>query len=215
MSRKIDLYTSFTPNTWKIDILFEELGIKPDTVNQVNIFNGEQFKPEFLKISPNNKVPAVVVTEGDKELVLFETAAIMMYFAEKEKKLIPQDDFGKYETLKWLIWQVAGFGPMLGQANHFNSFAKEKIPYAIERYTKEGERLLKVLDTQLEGKKYVIGDEYTIADISIWPWLVGAIKFGKFDVSKYNNIVKWQNSLEERSVYKNILDKLEKKFPSK
>eukprot|EP01080_Neovahlkampfia_damariscottae_P010691 gene10691-3312_t len=212
--RKIDYYTNFTPNTWKIDILFEELGIKPDTVKEINIFKDEQFQPEFLKISPNNKIPAVLVTEGEKEFPIFETGAILMYFAEKEKKLIPKDDFGRYETIKWLIWQVAGFGPMLGQANHFNSFAKEKIPYAMDRYTKEGERLLKVLDTQLEGKKYVIGDEHTIADISIWPWLITAPIFAKLDISKYENILRWRKTLEEKSSYKNILEQVEKRFPS-
>ena len=213
-ARKIAYYTGFTPNTWKIDILFHELGIKPDSTTNIDIFKGEQFKPEFLKVSPNNKIPAVLITkEEKKELPIFETGAIMLYFADEQKKLIPQDEFGRYETLKWLFWQVAGFGPMLGQANHFNSFAKEKVPYAIERYTKEGERLLKVLDTQLETNTYIAGEEHTIADIATWPWVLSAAHFGKFDLSVYKNILRWQALLEKRESYISVTDEIKKKFP--
>jgi GSH-dependent disulfide-bond oxidoreductase len=209
--RTIHLFTNFTPNTWKLDLLFDELGIKVDKVTNIDIFKGEQFEPEFLKISPNNKIPAVLVKENDKEIPIFESGAIMLYFAEKEKKLLGSTEIDRIEALKWLFWQVGGFGPMLGQANHFVKFTKEKHPYSIERYTKEGERLFKVLDTQLEGKKYVIGDELTIADLAIWPWVL-SVKWNEIDISKFENVKKWKSTLEERDSFKSVLDKIKEKF---
>ncbi|MEH2447815.1 MAG: glutathione binding-like protein [Nostoc sp.] len=169
----IDLYYWPTPNGHKITILLEEVG-SPYTINPVNIGAGEQFKPEFLKISPNNRMPAIVDHEpadGSAPISVFESGAILLYLAEKTGKLIPQDLRQRTKVLEWLFWQMAGLGPMAGQNHHFSAYAPEKIEYAINRYVNETGRLYAVLNKQLADKEFVAGD-YSIADIAAYPWIV-------------------------------------------
>jgi GST-like protein len=171
----IDLHYWPTPNGFKISIALEELGL-PYRIVPVNIGRGEQFAPAFLAISPNNRMPAIVDRDppgGGPPISVFESAAILIYLAEKTGKLMPKPIRGRVEVLEWLAWQVAGLGPMTGQAGHFKSYAAEKIPYAINRYVDEVHRLVGVIEHRLEGREYIAGD-YSIADIAIWPWLVAA-----------------------------------------
>ena len=166
----IEFYTWNTPNGRKISAALEEMGLAYN-VHPVNIGKGEQFKPEFLAISPNNRIPAIVDTDGPggKPISVFESGAILIYLAEKTGKFMPSDARAKVPVLEWLMWQMGGFGPMLGQAHHFRRFAAERLPYAIERYSKEAARLYAVLEKQLGGGDFVAGD-YSIADIAIYPW---------------------------------------------
>ena len=169
----IDLHYWTTPNGHKITIFLEEAEL-PYTVHPVNISKNEQFNPDFLKIAPNNRIPAIVDTEpgdGKGPLSLFESGAILWYLAEKTKKFVPASPRGKAEVSQWLFWQMGGLGPMAGQNHHFNLYAPEKVPYAMERYIKETTRLYGVLNKQLEGKDFVAG-EYSIADMAIYPWIV-------------------------------------------
>ena len=172
MHPMIEVYSWATPNGHKVHIMLEECGL-PYRVHAVDIGAGDQFAQEFLKISPNNKIPAIVDPEGPggQPLSLFESGAILLYLAGKVDKLLPEDVRGKYQALQWLMFQMGGVGPMLGQAHHFRIYATEKIPYAIDRYTNEAKRLYGVMDRQLAGSKYIAGDQYTIADIAIFPWL--------------------------------------------
>jgi GSH-dependent disulfide-bond oxidoreductase len=170
----IDLYYWPTPNGWKVAIMLEEVGL-PYRIMPVNICRGEQFKAEYLAINPNNRMPAIVDHEpigGGAPLTIFESGAILLYLAEKTRKLMPLDARGRYETTQWLMWQMAGFGPMLGQTHHFRKFATEKIAYAIERYTNEANRLYGVLNRRLADREYVAGESFTIADIACFPWAV-------------------------------------------
>ncbi|NWA01543.1 glutathione binding-like protein [Pseudomonas gingeri] len=170
----IDLYYWTTPNGHKISIFLEEAGL-PYQVHPVNIGAGEQFRPEFLKIAPNNRIPAIVdhtPADGGEPLSLFESGAILLYLAEKTGRFIPQDLRGRQETLQWLFWQMGGLGPMAGQNHHFNVFAPEKIPYAMKRYIDETARLYGVLDKRLADRAFVAGSEYSIADMAIYPWIV-------------------------------------------
>jgi GST-like protein len=171
----IDIHYWPTPNGWKISIALEELGL-PYAVKPVNIGRGEQFTPEFLAISPNNRIPAMVDHEppgGGAPFSSFETGAMLVYLAEKTGRLLPTDFRGRHAVLPWLMWQMGGLGPMLGQHGHFKLYATEKIPYAIARYEQETRRLYGVLDTQL-GKTgaFVAGADYSIADIAIFPWIM-------------------------------------------
>ncbi len=169
----IDLYYWPTPNGHKITIFLEEAGL-PYRIVPVNIGRGEQFKPEFLKISPNNRMPAIVdraPADGAGPLSIFESGAILVYLAEKTQRFLPQTKRGRIEALTWLFWQVSGLGPMAGQNHHFLQYAPEKIPYAIERYLKETSRLYAVLDKRLADREYVAGD-YSIADMACYPWIV-------------------------------------------
>jgi GST-like protein len=168
----IEVYSWPTPNGHKVHILLEECGL-PYRVHAVDIGAGEQFAPEFLKISPNNKIPAIVDPDGPdgEPISLFESGAILVYLASKAGRFLPADTRGKYRVLEWLMFQMGGIGPMLGQAHHFRVYAPEKIAYAIDRYTNESRRLYAVLNRRLAQSKYVAGDEYTIADIAIFPWL--------------------------------------------
>jgi len=169
----IDLYYWPTPNGWKISIALEEMGL-PYKVLPVNIGRGEQFKPEFLAISPNNRMPAIVDHEpagGGPALSLFESGAILIYLAEKTGRFLPKDLHGRFEALQWLMWQMGGLGPMLGQAHHFRQYAPEKIQYAVDRYTSEANRLYGVLNKRLKDRPFVAGD-YSIADMASWPWIV-------------------------------------------
>lgn len=168
----IDLYSWATPNGHKVHIMLEECGL-PYRVHPINIGIGDQFKPEFLKISPNNKIPAIIDSEGPdgKPISLFESGAILLYLASKTGKFLPKTDRKKFEMMQWLMFQMGGVGPMLGQAHHFRIYAPEKIDYAINRYTNEAKRLYGVMDKQLTTNKFIAGSTYTIADIAIFPWL--------------------------------------------
>lgn len=168
----IQFYTYTTPNGRKISIMLEELGI-PYQVNVVNISNGEQFEPKFLKVSPNNKIPAIV-DEAANGLTVFESGAILTYLAEKYGQFLPASGEARYKTLEWLHWQIGGVGPMFGQLGYFTVYAKEKIPQAIARYTSEAERLLTVMDRRLTDNAYLAGEAYSIADMAAYPWLVNA-----------------------------------------
>lgn len=168
----LDLYYWPTPNGWKVTILLEELGV-PYTAKPVNITKGEQFAPEFLKISPNNRMPAIVdhdPPEGEGPLPVFESGAILKYLALKHDRFYPRGIVAQAKVDEWLFWQVGGLGPMAGQAHHFRNYAPEKVPYGITRYTNEVTRLYGVLERGLEGKDFITGD-YSIADMAIWPWI--------------------------------------------
>jgi GST-like protein len=168
----IEVYSWPTPNGHKVHIMLEECGLRY-RVHPVDIGAGEQFDPAFLAISPNNKIPAIVDPDGPdgRPISLFESGAILLYLAGKTGKLLPADVRGKYEVLQWLMFQMGGLGPMLGQAHHFRVYAPDKIAYAIERYTNEARRLYAVLNRQIARQRYVAGDAYTIADIAVYPWL--------------------------------------------
>jgi len=167
----IDLYTWSTPNGRKVSIMLEETGLDY-RVKPVNIGQGEQFAPEFLKISPNNRIPAIVDHDGPKgqAFALFESGAILLYLAYKSGKLLPGDPAQQFKVMQWLMFQMGGIGPMFGQAHHFLRAAPQPVPYAIERYTQETRRLYKVLDHQLEDQEFIAGD-YSIADIATYPWI--------------------------------------------
>jgi GST-like protein len=168
----IEVYSWATPNGHKVHIMLEECGL-PYRVHGIDIGAGDQFKPEFLAISPNNKIPAITDPDGPdgKPISLFESGAILLYLAGKTGRFLPKSTCGKYEVLQWLMFQMGGVGPMLGQTHHFRIYAPEKIPYAIERYSNEAKRLYGVMNKQLGKSKYIAGPEYTIADIAIFPWL--------------------------------------------
>jgi GSH-dependent disulfide-bond oxidoreductase len=189
----IDLYTWSTPNGRKVSIMLEEVGL-PYTVHAVDISKDEQFKPAFLAISPNNRIPAIV--DRDNDLPLFESGAILMYLAEKTGKLMPANERARWHTVQWLMWQMGGVGPMLGQIHHFLRAAKGRAPYADERYLKEGKRLYGVLDRQLARSEYVAGD-YSIADISIWPW-ISRFEWQTIDMNEYANVTRWYKAIAAR-----------------
>ena len=170
----IDLYYWTTPNGHKVSIFLEEAGLEYH-VQPVHIGKGEQFEPDFLKIAPNNRIPAIVghaPLDGGEPLALFESGAILEYLADKSGQFLPRETRARFQVLQWLYWQMGGLGPMAGQNHHFNRYAPEPIPYAIERYVKETARLYGVLDRQLTGREYVAGD-YSIADMAIYPWAKG------------------------------------------
>jgi GSH-dependent disulfide-bond oxidoreductase len=168
----IEVYSWATPNGHKVHIMLEECGL-PYRAHAVDIGAGDQFKPEFLAISPNNKIPAIVDPEGPdgQPISLFESGAILLYLAGKTGRFLPADTRGRYEVLEWLMFQMGGVGPMLGQAHHFRIYAPEKVPYAIERYTNEARRLYGVMNRRLAKSPYIGGADYSIADIAIFPWL--------------------------------------------
>jgi GSH-dependent disulfide-bond oxidoreductase len=172
----IQVYSWPTPNGHKVHIMLEECGLRLGRdwqVHPINIGQGDQFAPEFLKISPNNKIPALVDPIGPdgKPISLFESGAILLYLAAKTGKLLPKSDQQKFETLQWLMFQMGGVGPMLGQAHHFRIYAPEKIDYAYDRYTNEAKRLYGVMNKQLESRPFIAGKQYTVADIAIFPWV--------------------------------------------
>ena len=198
----IDLYYWPTPNGHKITIYLEEAGLEYRII-PVDISAGDQFKPEFLKISPNNKMPAMVdhdPKQGKASLSLFESGAILLYLAEKTDLFLPQDLSGRQAVLQWLFWQVGGLGPMLGQNHHFTQYAPEPVPYAIERYLKETERLYGVLDDRLAGREFVAG-EYSIADMAVYPWIVPHEKQGQ-SLADYPHVQRWFASIAERAAVK-------------
>lgn len=194
----IDVYSWATPNGHKVHIMLEECGL-PYRVHPINIGAGDQFQPEFLKISPNNKIPAIVDSVGPdgQPISLFESGAILLYLAAKTGKLLPRSDRQKFEVLQWLMFQMGGVGPMLGQAHHFRIYAPEKIEYAIKRYTNEAKRLYGVMDKQLATHRYIAGDEYTIADVAIFPWLRSWQNQG-IDWADYPHLRKWFDEIAAR-----------------
>jgi GST-like protein len=194
----IDLYSWATPNGHKVHIMLEECGL-PYAVHAVDIGAGDQFKPEFLRISPNNKIPAMVDPDGPdgRPISLFESGAILVYLAGKTGRFLPKSDRGKYETLQWLMFQMGGLGPMLGQCHHFRIYAPEKIAYAIDRYTNEAKRLYGVMDRQLATNDYIAGREYTIADMAIWPWVRSWQNQG-VDLDAFPNVKAWFEAIGNR-----------------
>ena len=189
----IDLYTWTTPNGRKASIMLEEVGL-PYKVHAVDIGKDEQFKPEFLKIGPNNRIPVIV--DSDNDMSLMESGAILIYLADKTGKLMPKSGEGRYKVIEWLMWQMGGLGPMLGQAHHFHKQNPGKVPYAEERYLKESQRLYKVLNTQLAKGEYVAGD-YSIADISIWPW-VSRFEWHGVDLGDFPEVKRWYTAIAAR-----------------
>lgn len=198
MPEHIDLYYWPTPNGWKISIMLEEVGL-PYNIVPVNIGAGDQFEDEFLRISPNNKMPAMVDSDGPdgEPISLFESGAILIYLAEKTGQFLPREPRERYRTLQWLMFQMGHVGPMLGQAHHFRGYASEKIPYAIDRYTNEAARLYGVMDRRLAETEYFVGDEYTIADVAIYPWLISHEKQGQ-SMDDFPNLKRWFETVAAR-----------------
>ena len=194
----IDLYYWPTPNGHKISIALEEMGLEYNVI-PVNIGTGDQFKPEFLAFSPNNRMPAIIDRNGKdaQNVTVFESGAILLYLAEKTGQLIPEDLQGRKKTHEWLMWQMGGFGPMLGQAHHFNFYAPEKIEYAMNRYSQEANRLYGVLDKQLSQSEYVAGEMYSIADIAILPW-TRTFARQNVDIEDYPHVKRWREMLGAR-----------------
>ncbi len=198
----IDVYSWATPNGHKVHIMLEECGL-PYTAHPVNIGTGEQFKPAFLKLSPNNRIPAILDPQGPdgKPISLFESGAILLYLASKTGKFLPKTDRQKFEVMQWLMFQMGGVGPMLGQNHHFRLYAPEKIEYAVNRYTNEAKRLYGVMDRQLAKSKYIAGNTYTIADIAIFPWLRNWKNQG-IDWADFPHLKKWFDAIETRPAVK-------------
>ena len=194
----IEVWTWPTPNGHKVHIMLEEIGL-PYKVVPVNIGQGEQFKPEFLAITPNHRIPAIIDPDGPggKRFALFESGAILIYLAEKTGKLIPAEPAARYLCLQWLMFQMGGVGPMFGQYNHFAAYAPEKIPYAIERYTNEVKRLHRVLDKRLGESAYLAGAEYSIADIATFPWVRNPARRG-IDLADYPHVRRWHDAIAAR-----------------
>lgn len=194
----IELYTWATPNGRKISIALEEMGL-PYRVHPVNIAEGEQRNPEFTAISPNQKIPAIVDTETG--LSLMESGAILMYLASKTGKLLPSDPEKYWETIQWLMWQKSGFGPTLGLALHYLKFNRGKAPYSEDRYERETHRLYRTLDRRLEDRPFIVGDDYTIADIATWPW-VARHEYQTVDLDEYPNVLAWYLRIARRPAVK-------------
>ena len=189
----IDLYTWTTPNGRKVSIALEELGL-PYKAHPIDINKNEQFAPDFLAISPNNRIPAII--DRDNNFSLMESGAILLYLAEKTGRLMPKALEPRYRVIEWLMWQMGGIGPFLGQVHHFVKYNPGKAPYAEERYLKEAHRLYGVLDKRLEGREFV-ADEYSIADIAIWPW-ISRFEWQTIDLAKYPNVKRWYVAIANR-----------------
>jgi GSH-dependent disulfide-bond oxidoreductase len=195
----IDLYYWTTPNGHKITIFLEETGL-PYNIKPINIGKGEQFAPEFLAISPNNRIPAIVdhqPADGGNPLSVFESGAILQYLGEKTGKFLPTDLRGRTEVMQWLFWQMGGLGPMLGQNHHFRNYTVEKIPYAIDRYVKETERLYGVLDERLADRPFIAGD-YSIADMACYPWIVLHDRQGQ-NLDDFTHVKRWFEAIQRRN----------------
>lgn len=194
----IDLYYWTTPNGHKITLFLEETGL-PYKIIPVNIGKGDQFQPEFLQVAPNNRIPAIVdhaPADGASAIPVFESGAILLYLAEKTGRFIPDTLRGRVDTLQWLFWQMGGLGPMAGQNHHFNNYAVEKIPYAIDRYVRETARLYKVLDRRLEGREFIAGD-YSIADMACYPWIVPYERQAQ-ELNDFPNLRRWFDAIRQR-----------------
>ena len=195
----IELFTAPTPNGWKISVMLEECGL-PYEVRWVNIGKGDQFKPEFLAISPNNRIPAIVdhaPADGGEPISIFETGAILVYLAEKTGRFLPADVRGRKAVLEWLFWQVGGLGPMLGQHGHFKLYAPERIAYATDRYRNEALRLYGVLDRQLAQSAHVAGADYSIADMACFPW-IQTYKAQEVDLAAFVHLRRWYDVVKQR-----------------
>jgi len=194
----IDLYTWGTPNGRKVSIMLEECGLEY-RVHSIDIGKGEQFKPEFVAINPNSKIPAIVDSEGPdgKPMSLFESGAILVYLAGKTGKFLPQSVRDKYDVLQWLMFQMGGVGPMFGQAHHFIRAKKDEVPYGTERYVKEAKRLYGVMDKQLAGHPYLAAEEYTIADIATYPW-AARHEWHRVDLAEFPNVKRWFDTISRR-----------------
>ena len=204
----IDLYTSATPNGQKIHIMLEECGLDYED-HFVDLDSGGQFDPEFLKISPNNKIPAILDHDGPggKNLAVFESGAILLYLAEKTDQFLPIEPRARADVMQWLFWQVGGFGPMLGQAHHFRAYAPEPVDYAIDRYTNEARRLYNVLDLRLDGREFVAG-AYSIADMSIFPWCRLHDRQGQ-KLDDFPNVQRWFQDIAARPAVAKDMARLE------
>ncbi len=194
----IDLYYWPTPNGHKITLFLEEAELEYQ-IKPINIGKGEQFEPEFLKIGPNNRMPVIIdhtPADGGAPMSVFESGAILLYLAEKTGKFLPKDLRGRVEATEWLFWQMGGLGPMAGQNHHFSQYAPEKIPYAIDRYVKETNRLYGVLNKRLEGRDFIVGD-YSIADMAAYPWVVPYERQGQ-NIDDFPNLKRWLKAIEAR-----------------
>ena len=192
----IDLYTWHTPNGRKVSIMLEEIGFDYK-VFPINIAKDEQFQPHFLEVSPNNRIPAII-DKDNNDFSLFESGAILMYLAEKSGKLINKSNSDEYfRTIEWLMWQMGGVGPMFGQVHHFVKYNKGKSDYAEERYSKEARRLYGVMDKRLNNNQYISGKEYSIADISIWPW-TARFDWQEIDLNEFPNVARWYKEIIDR-----------------
>ncbi|RVU16193.1 glutathione binding-like protein [Methylobacterium oryzihabitans] len=199
----IDLYYWTTPNGHKVTLFLEEAGL-PYAIHPINIGKGEQFQPEFLKIAPNNRIPAIVdraPAGGGAPVSLFESGAILLYLAEKTGRFIATDPHGRAEVLQWLFWQMGGLGPMAGQNHHFVQYAPEQIPYAIDRYVKETNRLYGVLDRRLADRAFVAGETYSIADMAIYPWIVPHER-QRQNLDDHPHLKRWFSAIAERPATK-------------
>lgn len=195
----IDLYYWTTPNGHKVTLFLEEAGLEY-RIKGVNIGKGEQFDAAFLAVSPNNKIPAIVdhaPAEGRQPISVFESGAILLYLAGKTGQFIPKDLRGQVETIEWLFWQMGGLGPMAGQNHHFAHYAPEKVPYAIERYVKETSRLYAVLDKRLQGRDFIVGKQYTIADMASYPWIIPERQGQNLD--EFPNLKRWHAAIRARA----------------
>lgn len=189
----IELYTFTTPNGRKVSIMLEEVNL-PYNVHKIDITKGDQFTPEFVAINPNSKIPAII--DSDTGMTVFESGAILIYLAEKTGQFLPTEQKNRFQVIEWLMFQMAGIGPMFGQLNHFKRFAPEKIPYAIERYEKETLRLYGVLDQQLSDKEFICGD-YSIADIATYPW-VAVYELQGLTLDNHSNLKRWFETIQQR-----------------
>jgi GSH-dependent disulfide-bond oxidoreductase len=195
----IDLYYWTTPNGHKITMFLEEAGV-PYRIIPIDIGKGDQFKPDFLRISPNNRIPAIIdhkPASGGKPISVFESGAILLYLAEKTGKFIPRDLQGRVEVLQWLFWQMGGLGPMAGQNHHFRNYVNEKIPYAIDRYVKETNRLYGVLNKRLADRPFVAGPDYSIADMASYPWTVSHERQGQ-NLDDFPHLKRWFEAIRAR-----------------
>jgi GST-like protein len=198
----IELYTWGTPNGRKVSVMLEECGLAYNA-HRIDIGKGDQFKPEFVAICPNSKIPAIVDPDGPggRPLPLFESGAILIYLAEKTGRFLPAAGAAKYVVLQWLMFQMGGVGPFFGQVHHFLRNAKEQVPYAIDRYVKEKDRLYGVLDKRLGEATHLAGDDYTIADVATYPW-VARHEWHKTDLARFPNVKRWFDALSERPAVK-------------
>src|SRR5918999_6266507 len=206
MTQPIDLYYWPTPNGWKITIFLEEVDL-PYNVVPVDIAAGDQYEPKFLKISPNNKMPAIIDPEGPDgaPITLSESGAILIYLADKTKMFFPQTPRERYVVLQWLMFQMGHVGPMLGQAHHFRQYAPETIPYAVQRYTAEAARIFRLIDRRLAESEFIATDDYTIADVAVFPWLVSHENQGQ-DIADYPNLERWYRAVEARPAVQHGLE---------
>ena len=201
----IDFFYWPTPNGWKVSILLEELGL-PYKMHPVNIGKGDQFDPDFLKISPNNRMPAIIDHDVDGDPIsLFESGAILLYLAEKTGRFIPNSVLGKKEAIEWLFWQTGNQGPMAGQLSHFVNYAIGENKYSHDRYANEYERCLGVLDRRLKTRQFILGEEYSIADIINWPWVLIAKPLGA-SLENFPHLADWRNRIKNRPAVKKAVD---------